>query len=219
MKKRLLVLLHAFTMVSLLFLSIRLLGLEPYFFRWFYAQNNTAANLGMSNSDLMSATQQLLRYMLDQASTIQSQVVVDGQTTLMFNEKEIHHMVDVLILIRSMRIVMFLSLSTSAIVYWTQRHNTAFKVLLKQTHTIALGVLGGVMGALGVFALVDFESFWILFHKILFTNDLWLLDPRTDRLVNLVPINFFMILVFMVITLTVILNVLYTYFIHRYSSK
>jgi len=219
MKKYLLVLLHAFTMVSLLFLSIRLLGLEPYFFRWFYAQNNTAANLGMSNSDLMRATQQLLKYMLDQASTIQSEVVVNGQSTLMFNDREIHHMVDVLILIRMMRIVMFMSLSASAIIYWTQRHQLAFKAKLKQTYTIALSVLGGLMAALGVFALFDFESFWTFFHLVLFRNDLWLLDPRTDRLVNLVPINFFMILVFMVISLTVILNGLYAYFVHRYSSK
>lgn len=219
MKKILLVLLHALTMLSLLFLSIRVLGLETYFFQWFYSQNNTAANLGMSYADLMRATEQLLKYMLDQASTIQSEVVVYGQTTLMFNQKEIHHMVDVLYLIRAMRIVMVLSLSTSAIVYWTQRSQQAFKESLKQTYTIALGLLGGLMAAIGVFAWFDFESFWILFHKVLFTNDLWLLDPRTDRLVNMVPINFFMIIVFLVISLTIILNGLYAYFIHRYSSK
>jgi integral membrane protein (TIGR01906 family) len=219
MKKLLLTLLHAFTMVSLLFLSIRLLGLEPYFFRWFYAQNNTAVNLGMSYDDLMRATQQLLKYMLDQASTIQSEVIVNGQSTLMFNQREIDHMVDVLVLIRLMRIFMFMSLSTSAIIYWTQRHQSAFKASLKQTYTIALGFLGGVMGALGVFAWFDFQSFWIFFHQLIFTNDLWLLDPRTDRLINMVPLNFFMILVFMVISLTVILNGLYAYIVHRVSSK
>lgn len=219
MKKILLVLLHALTMLSLLFLSIRVLGLETYFFQWFYSQNNTAANLGMSYADLLRATEQLLKYMLDQASTIQSEVVVYGQTTLMFNQREIDHMVDVLYLIRAMRIVMVITLSTSAIVYWTQRTQQAFKDSLKQTYTIALGVLGGLMSAIGVFAWFDFESFWILFHQLLFTNDLWLLDPRTDRLINMVPLNFFMTLVFSIIVTTVLLNGLYAYFIHRYSSK
>lgn len=219
MKKILLVLLHALTMLSLLFLSIRVLGLETYFFQWFYSQNNTAANLGMSYADLMRATEQLLKYMLDQASTIQSEVVVYGQTTLMFNQREIDHMVDVLYLIRAMRIVMVIILSTSAIVYWTQRTQQTFKDSLKQTYTIALGVLGGLMSAIGVFAWFDFESFWILFHQMLFTNDLWLLDPRTDRLINMVPLNFFMTLVFSIIVTTVLLNGLYAYFIHRYSSK
>ena len=166
MKKILLVLLHALTMLSLLFLSIRVLGLETYFFQWFYSQNNTAANLGMSYADLMRATEQLLKYMLDQASTIQSEVVVYGQTTLMFNQREIDHMVDVLYLIRAMRIVMVIILSTSAIVYWTQRTQQTFKDSLKQTYTIALGVLGGLMSAIGVFAWFDFESFWILFHQM-----------------------------------------------------
>ena len=219
MKKVLLVLLHAFTMLSLLFLSIRFLGLETYFFQWFYTQNNTAANLGMSYADLMSATEQLLKYMLDQASTIQSEVVVYGQNTLMFNQREIDHMVDVLYLIRAMRMVMVFSLSIAAIVYWTQRTQQEFKASLKQTYSIALGVLGGLMGAIGVFAWFDFQTFWIFFHQLLFTNDLWLLDPRTDRLINMVPLNFFMILVFSIITLTVLLNGLYAYFVHRYSSK
>jgi integral membrane protein (TIGR01906 family) len=219
MKKVLQVLLHAMTMLSLLFLSIRVLGLETYFFQWFYSQNNTAANLGMSYADLMRATEQLLKYMLDQASTIQSEVVVYGQTTLMFNQREIDHMVDVLYLIRAMRIVMVISLSTSAIVYWTKRSQQAFKDSLKQTYTIALGVLGGLMSAIGVFAWFDFESFWIIFHQLIFTNDLWLLDPRTDRLINMVPLNFFMTLVFSIIITTVLLNGLYAYFIHRYSSK
>ena len=34
-------------------------------------------------------------------------------------------------------------------------------------------------------------SLFILFHKLVFTNDLWLLDPRTDLLIRLMPIEFF----------------------------
>lgn len=219
MKKSLMILLHAFTMISLLFLSIRLLGLELFFFRWFYAQNNTAAQMGMSYSDLIQATQQLLKYMLDQATTIQSEVVVHGQKVLMFNQREIDHMVDVLYLIRAMRIVMIVSFLTTSMVYWTQRTKLAFKASLKHSYTTALGLLGGLMSALSVYAWLDFESFWIFFHLILFRNDLWLLDPRTDRLINMVPLNFFMILVFAVIASTLIFNSLYAYFVYRYSSK
>jgi len=219
MKKSLMILLHALTMISLLFLSIRLLGLELLFFRWFYSQNNTAVQMGMSYTDLIQATQQLLKYMLDQATTIQSEVVVHGQKVLMFNQREIDHMVDVLYLIRAMRIVMILSLLISVVVYWTQKTKLTFKASLKYTYTIALGLLGGLMSALSVFAWLDFESFWIFFHLILFRNDLWLLDPRTDRLINMVPLNFFMILVFAVIASTVLLNSLYAYFVYRYSSK
>lgn len=219
MKKSLMVIMHIAFMVSLFLLSIRLLGLEPYFFEWFYAQNDTASQLGMSTPDLMRATKQLLAYMLDKAQSIQSVVMVNNQSTNMFNQREIDHMVDVLVLIRMMRITMFFSISITAIIIFTQRTSRSFILLLKQTYGLALGILSGFMGGLTVFALVDFRSFWIVFHQVLFSNDLWLLDPRTDRLINMVPLNFFMALVFSIIVLGIILNCGYAWLIRKLSVK
>ena len=36
-----------------------------------------------------------------------------------------------------------------------------------------------------------FNSLFVLFHKVAFTNDLWLLNPQTDLLIRLMPIEFF----------------------------
>ena len=38
----------------------------------------------------------------------------------------------------------------------------------------------------------DFEKYFIIFHHIFFNNDLWMLDPTTDNLINIVPQGFFM---------------------------
>ena len=38
----------------------------------------------------------------------------------------------------------------------------------------------------------DFEKYFIIFHHIFFNNDLWMLDPATDNLINIVPQGFFM---------------------------
>lgn len=219
MKKSLVVIMHIAFMVSLFLLSIRVLGLEPYFFEWFYSQNDTASLLGMSTPDLMRATKQLLAYMLDQADSIQSVVIVNNQSTNMFNQKEIDHMVDVLALIRMMRITMFFSITITTILIFTQRTSHSFINLLKQTYGLALGILSGFIGGLTVFAIIDFRSFWIVFHQVLFSNDLWLLDPRTDRLVNMVPLNFFMTLVFSIIVLGIILNIGYAWFIQKLNVK
>ena len=47
----------------------------------------------------------------------------------------------------------------------------------------------------GIFAgalfLSDFNKYFTLFHEIFFTNDLWLLDPRTDLLIRMLPEGFF----------------------------
>jgi integral membrane protein (TIGR01906 family) len=215
MKKILIILMHTSVMISLFLLSIRLLGLEPYFFQWFYTQNNTAASLGMSYPDLMRATNQLLAYMLDRSDTIQSVVMVNNTSTLMFNQREIDHMVDVLVLIRAMRVFMFFSLSIASITWFTNRKTLWFIDLFKKTYSIALGLLGGFIGGLTVFAMIDFLAFWHLFHQILFTNDLWLLDPRTDRLVNMVPLNFFMTLVFSILIMGTLLNVGYAWLVKK----
>lgn len=39
--------------------------------------------------------------------------------------------------------------------------------------------------------LIPFEYLFLLFHLIGFSNDLWLLNPLTDNLINLFPLGFF----------------------------
>ncbi len=40
-------------------------------------------------------------------------------------------------------------------------------------------------------SMIDFGWFWELIHKILFSNDLWILDPSTDKLVATFTLEFF----------------------------
>lgn len=46
----------------------------------------------------------------------------------------------------------------------------------------------------GLAALIstDFTKYFVIFHHIFFDNDLWILDARTDLLINIVPEPFFM---------------------------
>ena len=50
----------------------------------------------------------------------------------------------------------------------------------------------GVIGVLGALAATDFSDLFIQFHLLSFSNDLWLLDPRTDNLIRLFPQEFFL---------------------------
>jgi len=45
-----------------------------------------------------------------------------------------------------------------------------------------------------VFAATDFSGAFDAFHRLLFTNDLWLLDPSQDALIRILPEKFFMIM-------------------------
>ena len=61
----------------------------------------------------------------------------------------------------------------------------------------ALGVLRGLAFAaalaavLLVWALTDFDGFFTAFHRVAFDNEGWLLNPRTDLLIRLMPTEFF----------------------------
>ncbi|KRM68411.1 hypothetical protein FD06_GL001191 [Apilactobacillus ozensis DSM 23829 = JCM 17196] len=42
-----------------------------------------------------------------------------------------------------------------------------------------------------VLCLTDFQSFFIFFHKLIFTNDYWIFDSKLDSLINILPMDFF----------------------------
>ena len=48
------------------------------------------------------------------------------------------------------------------------------------------------LGAFGIWAAADFGGAFTFFHRLLFRNDLWLLDPRTDLLIRVCPESMFM---------------------------
>ena len=62
---------------------------------------------------------------------------------------------------------------------------------LSRGYINGISVLGAIGGILAVWAIIDFNSFWIQFHMLFFNNDLWLLDPRTSRMINMLPSEFF----------------------------
>ena len=51
--------------------------------------------------------------------------------------------------------------------------------------------IAGDPALLGVVLATDFSNAFVTFHHIFFDNDLWILDPRVDMLVNIVPEGFF----------------------------
>ena len=50
----------------------------------------------------------------------------------------------------------------------------------------------GLVALLALIISTNFTKYFIIFHHIFFDNDLWILDPSTDMLINIVPEGFFM---------------------------
>ena len=109
-----------------------------------------------------------------------------------FNERELTHLRDCLDLFNLLRKV------RSRLIPWAVLLIVGGAYLLRDRKRIRLCawlsplILLLPLGAFAIYAVADFDAAFTFFHKVLFTNDLWLLDPRTDLLIRICPASMFM---------------------------
>lgn len=105
-----------------------------------------------------------------------------------FNQREVLHMKDVQDLFKLNRIIKCLSLVLIIILIFIIRND--YNTL---TLTIKALNINYIFLALLVLATkIDFGKYFTYFHLIFFNNDLWLLDPKTDLLIQMMPEIFFL---------------------------
>ena len=64
-----------------------------------------------------------------------------------------------------------------------------------------MGVIFLIGAGLGALIASDFNRYFVIFHHIFFNNDLWILNPATDMLINIVPEPFFMDTAFLILAI------------------
>ena len=168
----------------------------PAFFRPLYKleydKYNICVQLNMAGDDLMAVTDHMLRYLRGKEYDLSFTTVVDGQTRDFFNGREKDHMSDV----RALFINGF-TLRNIAAASWLA--TLVLMIILKcrpvRTLTLVYQIfLGSFMALTGLAAFLvsrDFNASFTVFHRIFLRNDLWILDPSADLLVNIVPEGFF----------------------------
>lgn len=108
-----------------------------------------------------------------------------------FTQREQLHMVDVLRLFKGGKQLAEGCLLAAAIL-------AALALVLGGRQRLGTGLLVGMAVFLvlvvivGIWALVDFDGWFVTMHELVFDNDLWLLDPAESMLINMMPLDFFM---------------------------
>lgn len=199
-KKLLTVLLFYCLFLLILFSSIFLNANHLKFYDKQYKKLNLQTTTQLTKEDYHKATGHLLDYMNNKTKVIQISAVIDGKETLVFNEKEISHMKDVKnlyqLLKRMIAVLLQIVFLLLIFIYIQYRKNTYHIFRYFRYALISFGVLVSVVISI---SLMNFELFWDKFHRILFTNDLWLLDASKDRMINMFPLELFQSLVFNII--------------------
>ena len=173
--------------------SIRYVAFNEKLYRKLQIKHEIAPFVLMTQEELDDITHEIIKYMKGDRKDLVIYDIQDGVKREIFNDREKTHMVDVLNLFTVSEWVLVIMICLLAIIViagFLMDMDTMRSIFLKTVMiTMVITVLLFIM--LIFYMIVDFHSFWMLFHKILFTNDLYLLDPYTDLLVNIMSLEFF----------------------------
>ena len=138
---------------------------------------------GVSEEKLRSIDRRLSDYLQGDSAAL----AVDPP----FNDREMAHMAD------CQRLFALLRKVRSRLIPWAVLLIVGGAYLLQNRRKarrcawLAPLILLVPLGAFAIWAAVDFDGAFTFFHRLLFTNDLWLLDPRTDLLIRICPESMF----------------------------
>lgn len=118
------------------------------------------------------------------------EIEVFGSMQPPFNLRELEHLYDCRRLLSPTQpgVLYALLLLCGALLLWCGRK---LRCLYAGAAWAASVLILLPVAILGIWAAVDFSSAFTFFHELLFTNDLWLLDPRTDLLIRICPSSMF----------------------------
>lgn len=107
--------------------------------------------------------------------------------SLRASESGLSHFAEVKDIFNLIYIVGAVCLVLTVVSFIIKRKLGEYKYL--RTCAIITVVLPAVVG---IFSVISFDTLFILFHKIVFDNDDWLFNPKTDPIIDLLPETYFM---------------------------
>lgn len=155
-----------------------------------YTKYGVAEKINITMDDLLEVTDEMMDYLKGDREDLVVQTKIGDTEREFFNEKEKRHMADVQNLFitgKQLRLfaILFCVIAIGVTLY------------LKKGYRLFKGIQWGI----GIFLvstcllvrlmLHDFNRYFIKFHHIFFNNDDWILNPKTDLLINIVPEGFF----------------------------
>ena len=182
MKKIPLIVLIIFLSLFCLLISLEKNSFKELTYSNAYNEYNIENITGKTHSELMGITNDLLVYLKGNGG--------DEILELNFNEREILHMRDVQVLFKYGFILKYISIIVSILII-------GFFLIQGEKDILGIYMYKGlfinwiIAVLLIVMIYLDFNKYFTYFHEIFFTNDLWLLDPNTDLLIQMLPEEFF----------------------------
>lgn len=145
---------------------------------------------GLTTDGVDRAAHRLVDYLYGKDAPLAYVDQVYGEAKQVFGDDEIAHMVDVLALFdagRRIRLVMLVAgLALAFLGGFKAAWRTHALRMMARAVISWLALIAGV----AAFVALDFNRAFILFHRLLFQNDLWLMD-ESQLMIRMMPESFF----------------------------
>lgn len=179
--------------VALVTTNVRFAASEPRVYDYSVREYGAADISGIPQAELLRANRALVRYFKSDDDLPLSISVTNsgGREVSLFNARETAHLADVRDLFRQVftaqqiALAVVLSLAVLLTLFAGVRA-LAGALLYGSLLTVGLIALSGGLAALA------FDEAWSGLHLFAFANDLWRLNPATDRLIQMFPEDFWM---------------------------
>ena len=148
-----------------------------------------AETTGLPAADYPAMAEMITGYLRGGNEPFQYVYTMNGAEYVAFHDYEQHHMEDVQDLFRLCRFVAWLGTGAALLYGFALRKKPQWFSPRAMQVTLLTTLMAVTL--LALVAVIDFDALFLLFHEVAFTNDLWLLNPRTDMLIRLMPTGFF----------------------------
>ena len=165
----------------------------PGYYEKEYEKYQVLDAVHMEMEDLLEVTREMMAYLRGRREDLHVPTIVDGQPREFFSEREIAHMEDVRgLFLAAMEIRQGCLLVIGMVLALLLLMKADLKRLVPRAVCAGTLLFFGVLAVLAGIIASDFSRYFVVFHHIFFDNDLWILDPSVDLLINIVPEPFFM---------------------------
>ena len=151
-------------------------------------------DVGVSMAQLQDVQHYVARYLNGEGTLAQinREVTMFGIVQPIFNEREMAHMRDVGALFVWLRRLIWVVIGLFLLLNALGRRLSSWDDELAPWMGLGGLVLWGLVAlCVGIGCGFNFDALFLRFHELMFSNDLWLLDPRTDAMIRMYPAPFF----------------------------
>lgn len=177
----------------------------------------------ISKEDVIKIVNDLMSYLNGKKDVLDTIVNLNGFNIYFHSDRSLSHMADCKNLFLSHRLYATIALiiGISGIIYTVKNVSNPFSKIFKIYKNVLI-IVAVIISSLGIYAIINFDNFFINFHQLIFNNYDWYFDPDVDYIINFLPENIFIhigVLILISILSLLLFVLLLIFLLHKIQSR